>query len=193
MSSVISEDMYGVWTRCQANTELLKIHPLYLLAFVYEQRYYTWADWGATLWNRVAEIETATNMTSPTWKRQVDADRLLTLSTSSTLLNEVHATHVELTHSGTVTSFGLTVGKSCLEIISEAEKRRQELGLSTQPICYMSGLEARVKYTMSQCESLSNKLSELKHRLLGQIEVVCIGVPYLNNSRTYISVGSLII
>lgn len=177
MSSVIPKDMYEVLTQCQANTELLKVHPLYLLAFVYEQRYYTWTNWAATLWNRVAEIETATNMTSPTWTRQIEADRLRTLSTSTTLLKELHATHVELSHSGTVTSFGLTVGKSCLEIISEAEKRRQELGLSTLPICYMSGLEARVKYTMSQCESLSNKLSELKHRLLGQIEVVRIRVP----------------
>ncbi|KAL6233725.1 hypothetical protein BDW75DRAFT_183666 [Aspergillus navahoensis] len=171
MSGALPGDMYGVWTRCQANTDLLKVHPLYLLAFIYEQRYYTWADWAATLWNRVAEIETATNMTSPTWKRQVEADRLRSLSASSTLLNELHGTHVELSHSDAVMSFGLKMGKSCLDIVAEAEKRRLDLGLSTLPICYMSALEARFKYTLSQCESLSNKLSELRNRLLGQIEV----------------------
>jgi hypothetical protein len=178
MSGVLAEDLCGVRTRCQANTDLLKAHPLYLLALVYEQRFYTWVDWAATLWNRVAEIETATNMTSPTWRRQVRADRLRYLSASGTLLNELHSAHVELSHSDTVMSFGLRMGKFCLDVVAEAEKRRQDLGLSTLTICHMSALEARFKYTLTQCESLSNKLSELRKRLLGQIEVVRITIPF---------------
>ncbi|KAG2414780.1 hypothetical protein HFD88_005968 [Aspergillus terreus] len=171
MSSVLAEDIYGVWTRCQSNTDLLKVHPLYLLAFVYEQRYHTWADWAASLWNQVAEIETATNMTSPTWKREVEVDRLRSLSTSGTLLNEVHATHVELSHSDTVLRFGLKMGRYCLDLVAEAENKRQELGFDTLPVWYKSALEARLKYTLTQCESLSDKLLELKNRLSGQIEV----------------------
>jgi hypothetical protein len=174
MSSVLAEDIYGVWTRCQSNTDLLKVHPLYLLAFVYEQRYYRWADWAASLWNQVAEIETATNMTSPTWKREVELDRLRSLSTSGTLLNEVHATHVELSHSDTVLRFGLKMGRYCLDLVAEAENKRQDLGFDTLPVWYKSALEARLKYTLTQCESLSDKLLELKNRLNGQIEVVRI-------------------
>lgn len=177
ISGVLLEDLYGVRTRCQANTDLLKVHPLYLLAFIYEQRYSIWADWAATIWNRVVEIETATNMTSPGWKGQVGTDRLRSLSTSSILLNELYATHVELSHSDTVLSFGLTLGKTCLDIVLEVEKRRQELGLSTLSMRYISALEARVKYTLSQCESLSNRFSELRTRLAGQIEVVRVTVP----------------
>lgn len=177
MCGVLLEDMDGIRTRCQANTDLLKVHPLYLLAFIYEQRYSTWADWAATVWNRVVEIETATNMTSPGWKGQVGTDRLRSLSTSSILLNELHATHVELSHCDTVLSFGLKWGKTCLDIVFEAEKRRQDLGLSTLSMRYISALEARVKYTLSQCESLSNRASELRNRLVGQIDVVRITVP----------------
>lgn len=177
ISSVRLEDIYGVCTRCQANTDLLKVHPLYLLAFIYEQRHEVWADWAAILWNRVVEIETATNMTSPAWKGQVGTDRLRSLSTSSILLTELHATRVELSHSDTVMSFGLKLGKTCLDVVFEAEKRRQDLGLSTLSMRYMSALEERVKYTFYQSESLSKRLSELRSRLDGQVEVVRITVP----------------
>jgi hypothetical protein len=168
------EDIKDVRSRCLLNSDLLKTHPFYLLCFIYEHRYERWTDWFADLWRDIAEIETLTNMTHPRWKLQgIDTKRLQSLSRADTLLGQLYATNIELCHSHTVMSFALKFGKFCFNVLDEAEKRRQDLGLRPLPMRYRSDLEESLKSTTVRFESMADRLSELKDRLMGQINVVC--------------------
>ncbi|KAL3449103.1 hypothetical protein BJX65DRAFT_274072 [Aspergillus insuetus] len=172
LSTVLAKDMHDIWTQCLANTRTLKTHPLYLIAFIYEQRFQSWADWTGALWNQLAEIETATNMIPPTWKREVAAPRLQSLSVSGSLLTELHATNVQLSYCDFVVASGLRLGRSCLDLVSQVELiREEELGFAPLPMRHRAALDTRVRYTLDQCGTLADKLSELRNRLGGQMEV----------------------
>ncbi|KAL2785906.1 hypothetical protein BJX66DRAFT_314028 [Aspergillus keveii] len=171
LSTVLAKDMHDIWTQCIANTRTLKTHPLNLIAFIYEQRFQSWADWTGNLWNQVAEIETATNMIPPTWKREVAAPRLQSLSVSGSLLPELHATNVQLSYCDFVVASGLRFGRSCLDLVSQVELIREELGFAPLPMRHRAALETRVRYTLDQCGALADKVSELRNRLGGQMEV----------------------
>ena len=58
------EDTDDIRSRCLIDADLLKIHPLYLLSIIFENRYQRWTSWFSHLWSDVLEIETLTNTTS---------------------------------------------------------------------------------------------------------------------------------
>jgi hypothetical protein len=183
LSTVLAQDMHDIWTQCIANTRPLTTHPLYLIAFIYEQRFRSWADWTGNLWNEVAEIETATNMIPPRWKREMAAPRLQSLSVSGSLLTELHATNVNLSHCDFVVASGLRFGRSCLDLVSQVELiREEELGFAPLPKRHRAALDTRVQYTLDQCGTLADKVSELRNRLGGQMEVVSISLSSLTVS-----------
>ncbi|KAL2837168.1 hypothetical protein BJY01DRAFT_221221 [Aspergillus pseudoustus] len=171
LNSVHSEDGMKVWEQCRANTDLLRSHPLYILAFIYEHRLDTWMGWSSTLWNQVAGVEKTTGTTSPAWARPTQDDPLINLSKPDTLVKRIHAAHVELSHTDTIVSYGIKFGNFCLELVTEAERRRRDLQRTVLPMSCMSALEGRLKFILSQCEPLLSKDSELRSRALGQIQV----------------------
>jgi hypothetical protein len=182
LSTVLAQDMQDIWTQCIANTGPLKTHPLHLIAFIYEQRFQSWADWAGGLWNQVAEIETATNMIPPMWKMEVAAPRLQSLSVSGSLLKELHATNVQLSHCDFVVASGMRFGQSCLDLVSQVERIREEkLGFDPMPVRHRPALDTRMRYTLDQCGTLAGKLSEVRNRLGGQMEVVSIPFPPLSS------------
>ncbi|KAH7111532.1 hypothetical protein EDB81DRAFT_829166 [Dactylonectria macrodidyma] len=84
-----AKDIQSIRSYCATHTDLLKIHPLYLLSFIYEDRYQRWIDWFAKLWREVVEVETVTNTSRPQWKiRQMDAERFKALSRADVLVRE---------------------------------------------------------------------------------------------------------
>ncbi len=123
-------DVQRLTALCAAQSELLKLHPLYLLVLIYETRYESWTRWFANLWMQINEIETATNMTSVSWKKKgVDPKRLEALKEPDTLLNYLHGTHTEICHAENVMSFANDFGPSCLDILSSLESVREQQSL----------------------------------------------------------------
>ena len=174
-------DVQDIRQRCFANADLLRIHPLYLLSFVYEHRFQRWTDWYSKLWREIVEIETVTNMTSPSWGlKQIDKDRLDLLSHPDNLLAQQHATQVQLCHSQTVVAFASRFGRFCSEALENMEKCRVESSLQPLSRRDMSDLTSRFNWTLQQCEAIAERLSELRNRLTGQISVVYLRASYLD-------------
>ena len=57
-------------------------------------------------------------------------------------------------------------------MLAEVESRRQDLGRQALLMRYRSGLEESFAATMVRCDSMADRLAELKDRLMGQINVV---------------------
>ena len=158
---------------CDANRELIRLHPLYLVSFIYELRFQSWSKWLSLLWRHVNDIETVTNMTSETWKRRdMSPERLDALKDTDTLLTFLHGTHTELCHGETVVTFANKLGRFCLEALDAVEQARERQGLSALSGRTRSGLEERMKFTAARCDAVSDRLLEMKERLRGQIQVV---------------------
>ncbi|KAH7146118.1 hypothetical protein EDB81DRAFT_485172 [Dactylonectria macrodidyma] len=173
LSCCYVEDVRDILKRCLDNLDLLRIHPLYLLSFIYDHRFQRWTDWFAQLWKEVVELESVTNMTHPFWKiSQMDAQRLQALSKDDNLLTQLHATHLELCHSHTVISFATRFGKVCSDAVAEMEKRRQDLGYSPLSRRHASGIDDAFQTILIRCDYMADRLTELSNRLRGQINVV---------------------
>ncbi|KAI3584120.1 hypothetical protein IWW34DRAFT_608050, partial [Fusarium oxysporum f. sp. albedinis] len=175
MSATQADDMKDIRSRCIANVDQLRVHPLYFLSLVYGNRYERWTDWIARTWNQVAVIETATNMVHPEWRAgYLQLHQLRSLSTVETLLNQLHATNLELCHSSTVISYAFRFGHRCLKIINEEGERRRDLGLTSLSPRQRSELESSFSNILERFTPLSDRVSELKQRLSSQINAVCI-------------------
>lgn len=167
-------DIQKIRQSCFSDADLLRIHPLYLLSFIYEHRFQTWSNWYSKLWREVVEIETATNMTRPSWAlRQANKERLELLSHQDILLTQQHAIQVQLCHSLTVVAFASRFGSFCPEALEYMEKCRVEIAMQPLSKRDMSDLVARFSWTRQQCDAIADRLSELRNRLTGQISVVC--------------------
>ncbi|KAK3335248.1 hypothetical protein B0T19DRAFT_405905 [Cercophora scortea] len=166
------EDTEDLRRRCIRDADLLRLHPLYILATIYEHRYIQWTNWFSSIWRDVVEIETLTNMTHEQWKLdRVDPSRLQSLSKTDTLLTQLHATHLELCHCRTVMTYGGDFGTFSRDALAELEKGRRELGLRPLSARHRSGLEESMDAMKIRCGSVMERLSELKERLVGQITV----------------------
>ncbi|KAI3317309.1 hypothetical protein HD806DRAFT_515508 [Xylariaceae sp. AK1471] len=160
---------------CAAQSELLKIHPLYLLAFIYETRYEIWTHWLSSIWMRINAIETATNMTSPSWSNEgVPLERIKALKDPDTLLTYIHGTHTELCHCETVVSFATSFGPFCLDMLDILEGGREQQSLPALAKRHRAGLEERIKFTATRCNAVRERIVEFKERLRGQINVVSL-------------------
>lgn len=165
-------DIQSIRSYCATNTDLLKIHPLYLLSCVYESRYHAWMNRFAKLWREVVEVETVTNTSGPQWKmREMDAERFKALSKAEFLLNQIHSTHVEVCHGQTVMLFAAKFGKFCSDVLIEMEKRRQDLGYSKLSMRHRSGLLESFDSTLVRCDFVADRMAELSNRLTQNINV----------------------
>lgn len=173
MSATQTDDAQDIRSRCIANVDLLKVHPLYFLSFVYENRYERWTSWIETVWNQVAVIETATDMVHPDWRAGfMEKHHLQALSTVESFLHQLHATNLELCHSSTVVAYGFRFGQRCLEIITEADGRRKDLGLTSLSPRQRAELHSSFRDILERLAPLSDRVSELKQRLSSQINAV---------------------
>jgi hypothetical protein len=181
---------------CAENSELIALHPLYLLAFIFETRYARWTHWFASLWMRVNEIETATNMTSVSWAlRDASPSRIKALKDPDTLLTFLHGTHTEMCHSENIASFANKFGPFCLDVLNVLEQARMDQGLPGLSSRYTFGLEDRIKYTATRCDFVRDRMAEMKERLRGQINVVGLDFPgrsAMNTELTSLQSFSLI-
>jgi len=121
----------------------------------------------------VAEVETLTNTAHPGWTlKSFDPERMQHLSNTDRLLSQLHATNCELCHCRTVMTYALKFGKFALATLAAVEKHRLDLGLRPIPARHRSGLQESVDAMVVRCDSVSDRLAELKERLTGQINVV---------------------
>ena len=159
---------------CAADPARLAAHPLHLLALVFELRLEGWTRWMAQLWGRVNDAETATNMTSASWKRRVlPPARRAALVDTDGLLVFLHSTHTELAHAGNVVAFAgrlAAVCRAALDAVEDARARRG--GLPALSGRARAGFEARVGFSAARCEAVRDRLTEMRERLQGQIQVV---------------------
>ncbi|CEF78829.1 hypothetical protein FGSG_12350 [Fusarium graminearum PH-1] len=170
MSAVYANDAKDIRSRCIANIDLLRVHPLYFLSIVYENRYERWTNWIAKIWNEVALIETVTNMTHPDWRAgSVQSHEVRSLSTVESFLHQLHATNLELCHSRTVMSYAFRFGNRCLEIINEMDEMRRGLGMTSLSPRQSSEMKDNLEAILERLTSLSDRISELKQRLSSQI------------------------
>ncbi|KEY65285.1 hypothetical protein S7711_01803 [Stachybotrys chartarum IBT 7711] len=173
LTGAFAEDVSRILSHCANDKAALRAHPLFFLTMVYQNRSDAWMTWTARVWNQVLEIETATNMTHPRWKarQQIEEHRLKSLSTVDTLLNQLHAMHVELCHARTVTAFAFRFAEAISEIADEINKKRQDLGLTPMSMQQKSDFEYRVRHITARLTSMSDRVTELRDRLNGQINV----------------------
>jgi hypothetical protein len=166
-------DLQRLVALCAAQSDLLRVHPLYLLAFIYETKYEGWTHWFSSLWMRINEIETATNMTSPRWSiKGVPLERIKALKDPDTLLISIHETNTEMCHSENVILFASSFGPFCLDMLDILESAREQQSLSALAKRHRAGLEERIRFTTTRWNSVQVRMAELKERLRGQINVV---------------------
>jgi hypothetical protein len=177
MSGNQVDDIKDIRSRCIANVDLLRVHPLYFLSLVYENRYERWTTWISKIWNQVAVIETATNMVHPEWRAgSVQLHQLQSLSSVETFLHQLHGTNLELCHSSTVLSYAFRFGHRCLEIIKETDELRRDCGLASLSPRQSSELNGSFSAILERLTPLSDRVSELKQRLSSQINAVRVSL-----------------
>ncbi|KAL6916226.1 hypothetical protein FSST1_007721 [Fusarium sambucinum] len=170
MSATQPSDATDIRSRCIANIDLLRVHPLHFLSIVYENRYERWTTWIAKIWNQVALIETVTNMTHPDWRAgSIQSHEVKLMSTVESFLHQLHATNLELCHSSTVLAYAFRFGDSCLEIINETDGLRKGLVMTSPSPRRRSELNSSFKAILERLTPLSDRVSELKQRLSSQI------------------------
>jgi Mg2+ and Co2+ transporter CorA len=175
MSATQPNDAKDIRSRCIANVDLLRVHPLYFLSIVYENRYDRWTTWIEKVWNQVAIIETVTNMTHPDWRAgSIQSHEVQSMSTVESFLHQLHATNLELCHSSTVMAYASRFGNRCLDIINEAEDLRKGLGMTSLSPRQGSELNGSFGAILERLTPLSDRVSELKQRLSSQITAVRI-------------------
>ncbi|EKJ74598.1 hypothetical protein FPSE_05348 [Fusarium pseudograminearum CS3096] len=170
MSATYANDAKDIRSRCIANIDPLRVHPLYFLSIIYENRYERWTNWIAKIWNEVALIETVTNMTHPDWRAgSVQSHEVRSMSAVESFLHQLHATNLELCHSRTVLSYAFRFGNRCLEIINETDELRKGLGMLSLSARQSSELKDGFNAILERLTPLSDRVSELKQRLSSQI------------------------
>jgi hypothetical protein len=169
-------DLDEMRTLCIQKSDLLRVHPLYFLTLISDQRYPLWASSFAGLWLEVVVAETATGMNRPDWmttvlKQQIP-DRIQALSDTDILLYQLHATNTELCQCDTVMSFAVKYGNFCLQAFDVVESSRERRGHLSLLDRYKSDLKDKIGFYIEMYEGVRSKLSEVKERIRGQINVV---------------------
>jgi hypothetical protein len=69
-------------------------------------------------------------------------------------------------------SFAAKYGKFCLEVFDVIESSRERRGHLPLPDRYRSDMKDKIRFYIEMCEGVRSKLSEVKERIRGQINVV---------------------
>jgi hypothetical protein len=69
-------------------------------------------------------------------------------------------------------SFAAKYGKFCLEVFDVVESSRERRGHLPLPDRHKLDLKDKIRFYIEMCEGVRSKLSEVKERIRGQINVV---------------------
>lgn len=180
----------GILKKCSERGHLLRLHPLYFLVLVFEERCFEYKEWFDKILEEINVVESATGMTLSTWKKQLPDKLMDWFSDYDNLLRTLYASHTELSHFDTVTTFSIKIGKFLLETLAMLEDLRVETGLARLSKREYGALQQRIQFSLSRCESTCDKTREMMERVKGQINVVSGQTEYnhikLNVSFTYV-------
>ncbi len=160
-------------SRCIKEAKLLATHPLYILAFVLEERHFSYKQWEISLSRDLNDVETVTGMTPPLWrKKEVLATKAEWLRDYDNQLKHLHATNTELQHCKIVHIYAAKLGNFCLLSGQMVDDLRSQLGLDPIPEHHRVAYEEYVKFFLGRIEFTHIKLQEIIERLKTQINVV---------------------
>ncbi|CAH0021448.1 unnamed protein product [Clonostachys rhizophaga] len=109
-------------------------------------------------------------MILPQWR--LSKKQLNTISDSDRLLTQLHKTHIELSNSHSVISYGKAFGVSCNKAVVQIEEYRKSLGYTPLPTRDLRGFEEDLDMMHSQAESIKSRITALSSRLSGMINVI---------------------
>lgn len=158
--------------KCSERSHLLRTHPLYFLVLVFEERCLEYKEWFDKILEEINVVESATGMTRATWQMKLSDTIMAWFSDYDNLLRTLYASHTELSHFDTVTTFSIKVGNFLLNALELLEDLRSETGLIRMSKRRHSGLQQRIQFSLSRCELSSDKTKEMLERVKGQINVV---------------------
>ncbi|KUI52586.1 hypothetical protein VP1G_00271 [Cytospora mali] len=162
----------GLMKKCFERSHLLKVHPLYFLALVFEERCLEYKEWFDKILEDINMVESATGMTRATWRVQLSDTLIDWFSDYDNLLRTLYAIHSELSHFDTVTTFSIKIGKFLSKVLELSEDLRVESGHERMSKREYGNLQQRIQFSLSRCELSSDKTREMLERVKGQINVV---------------------
>lgn len=172
LTSMNEETGQTIRRKCVERRHLLAKHPLYFLAFIYEDRCFEYKTWFDDILEEINVVESATGMTRNTWKMQLSPRLWEWFSDYDNLLRQLYASNTELSHFDTVTTFSIKFGDFLLAALKMLVDLRVEVGLAPLPKRDFRCLEERIAFTRSRCDLTADKTREMLERVRGQINVV---------------------
>ncbi|KAK0634008.1 hypothetical protein B0T14DRAFT_85118 [Immersiella caudata] len=158
--------------RIISGSGLLKQSPLYLLAFVLDERldrYWAWLD---GLRRQISEIETVTGMVPDGWRMHVRPEDIRRLKKPVARLKQLHGSQIQLSHLVIVLKFLLRLGTFCVEATTAVEELRGGLGLPKTKKSHEKMLFEHTEFFISRLESAQDKAQEVIERHQIQVNVV---------------------
>lgn len=169
----VPADVTAIRQRCIADAALLTLHPLHILSIIHDHCFNDWVDWFQDLWKELAEIETATGMTRPSWRlNTIDPVRLQELSQSQNLQILLHATYTEICHYEAAMTAAVKYCEWYFAIFKKMAAARPDARQLSVPRRHQEELEARINFTLVRCSAILDRVVEMRYRLSGQINVV---------------------
>lgn len=151
---------------------LISTHPLYFMILIIEARLLEHnVAFEKTLY-RIYEVESATEMTLPSWKLQLPNMTKEWLADFDNLLKRLHELHTQMCHFETVSTFYTTWAVFLLKSVDLLEELRAEVGLAPMSKRDARTLRERIQFTLTRCEYIAAKTKEMLARVKGQINVV---------------------
>lgn len=157
---------------CTDHSDLLQLHPLYLIILAFEERYRVWSQWFVSLWVKLIEVEGTTTMTSGEWMARRHLRPVARLQDTGNLLQRTHEIHTELSHCENVMKFGRKFAAGGMEAMEKCERERSALVGKTLRKGQQVGWERRLRSAAANLDSMEDRMVELKQRLQGQVNVV---------------------
>lgn len=121
---------------------------------------------------RIYEVESATEMTLPSWKLRLPHITKEWLADFDNLLKRLHELHTQMCHFDTVSTFYIKWAVFLLKSVDLLEELRAEVGLAQMSKKDARILRERIQFTLSRCEYTAAKTKEMLARVKGQINVV---------------------
>ncbi|KAM7190058.1 hypothetical protein V8F20_009891, partial [Naviculisporaceae sp. PSN 640] len=158
--------------RIAKNSSLLTISPLFALTFILEERVTGyWTD-SEVLRAEVNEIETATGMVRPSWRKRMLPEAMERLADFNSQLEQLHAAHAELCHLQTVFEYLVDFSHFCVETSEYLEHLRLQLGfphiLKHKSLKYLE----HVNFIASRTRYVQCRAQEGVDRFKTQVNVV---------------------
>lgn len=153
-------------------SSLISTHPLYFMTIIIEARLQEHnAAFENTLY-RIYEVESATEMTLPSWRIQLPHMTTEWLADFDNLLKRLHELQTQMCHFETVSVCFVKWAVFLLKSVDLLEELRAEVGLPPMSKRNSRLLRERIQFTLTRCEYTAAKTKEMLARVKGQINVV---------------------